>query len=421
VNGSVLLPDILPGTSAPGVDKPYDFTVLSPRLGITYALDENRKTLARASYSSFASQLSAAQAGFVSAIQYSYIYYYAVDRNGNQTAERSEILFNLGNAGYVGFDPANPTAVSSVNQVDPDIGSPRAHELMFGMDRELMPNFSLSGTFTWRRYNDVFWRPLIGVTSADYHQTGTLTGNAEPIGSFSVPFYALNDEAVPPGGGREETNRAGYHQQFMGFEISATKRMSNRWMARLGFSTNNHVESFDDPSVAIEDPTPRVTTAAVWAHQDGGQVVRVTTGSGKSGIYMILPKYQFIANGLWQGREPGDAAGLRPVVQSEQRPDRRPAWRAKEDSPHPRGCRRFPAADGHVVRLPHRESVHAAAREPDLRPGHLQPGQRGHCAGEGIRQAADLLQHGPRDHESAHPAAGFESQLLNRRTQIALD
>jgi hypothetical protein len=301
VNGSVLLPDILPGTSAPGVDKPYDFTVLSPRLGITYALDENRKTLARASYSSFASQLSAAQAGFVSAIQYSYIYYYAVDQNGNNSAERSEILFNLGNAGYVGFDPANPTAVSSVNQIDPDIGSPRAHELMFGMDRELMPNFSLSGTFTWRRYNDVFWRPLIGVTSADYHQTGTLTGNAEPIGSFSVPFYALNDDAVPPGGGREETNRAGYHQQFMGFEISATKRMSNRWMARLGFSTNNHVEKFDDPSVAIEDPTPRVTTTAVWAHQDGGQVVRVTTGSGKSGIYMILPKYQFIANGLWQG------------------------------------------------------------------------------------------------------------------------
>jgi Carboxypeptidase regulatory-like domain/TonB-dependent Receptor Plug Domain len=301
VAGSNLLPDILPGTSAPGVDKPYDFTVVSPRLGVTYALDENRKTLARASYSSFASQLGAAQAGFVSAIQYSYIYYYAVDSNGNQVAERNEILFNLGNAGYVGFDPANPTAVSSVNRVDPDIGSPRAHEVMFGIDRELMPNFSLSGTFTWRRYNDVFWRQLIGVTAADYHQTGTLEGNVDPVGSFSVPFYALNDSAVPPGGGREENNRPGYHQRYMGFEISATKRMSNRWMARFGFSTNDHNEYFDDASVAIEDPTPRVTNTAVWAQHSGGEVVRVTTGSGKSGIYMITPKYQFIANGLWQG------------------------------------------------------------------------------------------------------------------------
>jgi hypothetical protein len=301
VGGSPLLPDILPGTSAPGVDKAYDFTTVSPRLGVTYALDESRKTLARASYSSFASQLAANQASFVSAIQYSYIYYYAVDRNGNNVAERNEILFNLGNAGYVGFDPANPTAASSVNQVDPDIHSPRTHELMFGIDRELMPNFGLSGTFTWRRYNDVLWRPLIGVTSADYRQTGTLTGNAEPIGSFSIPFYALNASAVPPGGGREENNRPGYHQRYMGFEISATKRMSNRWMARFGFSTNDHNEYFDDAAVSVEDPTPRVTTTTVWAQHDGGEVVRVTGGSGKSGIYMVLPKYQFIANGLWQG------------------------------------------------------------------------------------------------------------------------
>ena len=27
----------------------------------------------------------------------------------------------------------------------------------------------------------------------------------------------------------------------------------------------------------------------------------MSTGSGKSSIYMITPKYQFIANGLWQG------------------------------------------------------------------------------------------------------------------------
>jgi hypothetical protein len=301
VEGSALVPDELPGTSAPAVSKPYDFTTVSPRVGITYALDESRKTLARASYSSFASQLAGNQAGFISAIQYSYAYFYAVDTNGNNVAERNELVSDM--VGYVGFDPADPTAVTSVNQVDPDIKSPRTHELMFGLDRELMPNFSLSGTFTWRRYNDVLWPSgqLIGVTAADYTQTGTLTGNADPIGNFSVPFYALNDDAVPPGGGRLSRNRPGYHQSFTGFEISATKRMSNRWMARLGFSTNNHTEHFDDPSVAIEDPTPRVTSTAVWANQDGGQVVTVTTGSGKSNIYMIQPRYQFIANGMWQG------------------------------------------------------------------------------------------------------------------------
>ena len=116
---------------------------------------------------------------FVSAIQYSYAYFYAVDTNGNNVAERSELVSDM--VGYVGFDPADPTAATSVNQVDPDIKSPRTHELMFGLDRELMPNFSLSGTFTWRKYNDLLWPSgqLIGVTASDYTQTGTLTGNAD--------------------------------------------------------------------------------------------------------------------------------------------------------------------------------------------------------------------------------------------------
>ncbi|MGH9200616.1 MAG: hypothetical protein ACRD2A_05210, partial [Vicinamibacterales bacterium] len=279
-----------------GVKNPYDFTTVTPRFGVTYALTESRKTLARASYSTFASQLGAAHAAFVSAIQYSYIYYYAVDSNGNQTAERGEILFNLGNAGYVGFDPANPTAASSINVVR-DPHSPRTHELLFGLDHELMANFGVSGTFTWRRYNDVLWTPRIDVRRDDYVQTGTLTGNAEPVGSFSVPFYAIRASAIPPGGGRESTNRESYHQRFLGFELSATKRMSNRWMARLGFSTNDHREYFDDPNLSIEDPTPTPANPL----KEGGLVVRQTTGSGKSGIFMILPKYQFIANGLWQG------------------------------------------------------------------------------------------------------------------------
>jgi len=76
----------------------------------------------------------------------------------------------------------------------------------------------------------------------------------------------------------------------------ATKRLSNRWMARLGFSTNDHREYFDNPDTAIQDPTPGTSTPLV----DGGLVVRASGGSGKSGIYQLLPKYQFIANGLYQ-------------------------------------------------------------------------------------------------------------------------
>jgi hypothetical protein len=95
-----------------------------------------------------------------------------------------------------------------------------------------------------------------------------------------TPVCALKAAAVPVGGGETETNRQGYHQRYLGFEFSATKRMSNHWMARFGFSTNDWREYFDDPSVSIIDPTkapaPAITQARQFAGPqiDGGLVVR---------------------------------------------------------------------------------------------------------------------------------------------------
>ena len=294
VPGSPVLPSLLPPLTATPADDVVVWNAIAPRLGVSYAIDERRKTVARASYSMFASQLNATQASTISAVQYSAIYYIALDANGNRNADPGEIRFDLGHLGYYGFDPLNPTRLTTINQIG-DYKTPKTHEVMFGVDHELMPNFGVSGTFTFRHFNQFNWTPLIGVTSADYTQTGTLTGNAEPIGAFSVPFYAIDPAAVPPGGGRSYEARQDYHQRFVGLEISAVKRLSNRWMGRFGFSTNSHKEYFGSPS-AIEDPTPTPASPNI----DGGAVVTESGGSGKSDIFMVLPQYQFIANGMYQ-------------------------------------------------------------------------------------------------------------------------
>jgi len=287
---------LLPSIKAPGVDNVYKYDSLTPRLGFTYALDANRKTLVRASYSVFASQLGAADSNFINPVSYSYIYYLAVDRNGDGIAQISEILFDAGLQGYYGIDPNNPTKVQSSNRVG-DVKPQRTQEIIFGIDRELMPNFGLSASFTYRYIDRLRWSPLIGIRRADYVQTGSLSGSEPETGAFNVPYYAIPAAKVPPGGGRESVNRDGYHQRYLGLEISATKRLANRWMARFGFSTNSHKEYFDDPDKAISDPTPGPTSPL----KDGGDVIVQTAGSGKSQIYLILPRYQFIANGLYQG------------------------------------------------------------------------------------------------------------------------
>jgi hypothetical protein len=180
---------------------------------------------------------------------------------------------------------------------------PVTHEFLVGVDKEFAPDFAISAAFTYRRIEDLLWTPLIGATRASYSQTSTLTGNAPEIGSFSVPLYALSPSALPPGGGKLSANRPGYHQRYTGLELSLTKRLSNRWMARAGFSANSWREYFDDPAVAILDPTraPAPSSSFPFAgpQVDGGLVVRQSTGSGKSGIYMVAPAYQIVANGTY--------------------------------------------------------------------------------------------------------------------------
>ena len=297
VPASKALPLIMPALTATPLKNAITWNSVTPRLGLTYALDENRKTVARASYAIFASQIGSGEAGIVSTIQYSGIFYYAIDTNGNRAADVNELLLGLGNLGYYGFDPANPTKQTTNNKIG-DYTTPRSHELMFGLDRELMTNFGLSATLTYRNYDRFNWRAgsLIGVNSSNYTQTGTLTGSTDPIGTFSTPFYALQASKVPAGGGRSYEERKGYSQRYLGFEASAVKRLSNKWMARFGFSTNSHREYFDGPD-ALDDPTP----APGAPRKDGGLVVTQSAGSGKSNIYMVLPRYQFIANGMYQG------------------------------------------------------------------------------------------------------------------------
>jgi carboxypeptidase family protein/TonB-dependent receptor-like protein len=298
---------LLPAISAPAVDGVYKWNSVTPRVGINYAVDRSRRTLVRASYAMFASQLPGSQAAFVSPIQYSYAYYNAVDRNGDGVAQLTEILFSQGLQGFSGFDPTNPARLSTVNKVDPNVKAPMTHEILFGADRQIGSSLGLSATFTYRRMTDLLWQPLTGVRPSDYVSTGTLTGTIAEVGPFSAPLYALKASAVPAGGGQTSTNRPGYHQRFLGIEASATKRLSQRWSARFGFSTNDWREYFDDPSVAIVDPTkaPAPSTPAsrpfAGPQIDGGVVVRRSTGSGKSNIFLVPPSYQFIANGTYQG------------------------------------------------------------------------------------------------------------------------
>jgi hypothetical protein len=300
--GNPILPTLLPDLTSTARKDEITASAPTPRIGVSYALDDARRTIARASYGMFVSQLNATSASFMSTTTYRGVYFYdVVDLNGNRVVDPAEIagrgcdnaIANAGQCNWYGFDVASPGEAGTPIHSVGDFSTPKTHEFLLGLDRELMPNFGVSGTFTYRSFVDFNWRNN-GVVGTDYVQGDTLTGTHPAIGSYSVPIYVAT--RVPANRAATEfRTRPDYSQRYLGFELAATKRLSNRWMARFGFSTNDHREYFDSPA-GMTDPTPTPTNP----NKDGGLVVRQSGGSGKSGIFQVLPRYQFIATGLYQ-------------------------------------------------------------------------------------------------------------------------
>lgn len=293
VPAATTFPSLLPSITASPVSDAIAWNSFAPRIGATWALGAERRTVVRAAYSMFASQLGATAASFISPIQAASITFPAFDSNGNKLADPGELDTST-IAGFSGFDPANPSRATTVNQIG-SYTTPITHEVVLGADHELWPHFGVGGAVTYRRMTHFDWTPLTGVTAADYVQTGIVSGNVAPIGSFAVPVYALLASAQPAGNGETYEQRPGYHQRYIGLELNAVKRLSDRWMARFGFSTNDHREYFDG-TAGIQDPTPSPGSP----NMSGGLVLTETAGSGKSNIFMVLPQYQFILTGLYQ-------------------------------------------------------------------------------------------------------------------------
>jgi len=73
-----------------------------------------------------------------------------------------------------------------------------------------------------------------------------LTGTLPDGTPYSVSTYIANQARVTAGGnGFLLTNWNGFSTDYHGLELTAVKRLSNRWMARAGFAFNNAREHYE--------------------------------------------------------------------------------------------------------------------------------------------------------------------------------
>jgi hypothetical protein len=295
-------PELLPELKYDGSGQGVDWKDLSPRVSFTYALDDARKTLVRASFARYASLLAFSDAtvdnpiGGVGALQYGWS-----DRNGDGFVQRDEV--NV--AGGLTQPPLN-AALETVNKIDPNYNAPNDTEFILGFDREVAPNFAVGVSGTWRRTSDSIWFPYLGVDNSGWVQLPTVTENGYSISPFDLTPDNLA-KAEANGFGQQLTNRPGYYRQFKGVELTAQKRLAGKWMARAAFSYNDWTEHFDGKD-GIQNPTPVLydtygnslfgQTVITDSNTNGSQIAYFTLGSGKT--YWVNAKWQTNVSALYQ-------------------------------------------------------------------------------------------------------------------------
>ena len=261
-----LFPQILPGGTFAGDTRWLQWTSVSPRLGATYAFGPNKKTVAKASYARYADQLGAGAIGPQNPFYYiGVLWYYWDDLNHNGKFELNEKTdFDI--AQHV--NPANLGAGEvSTGRLDYGMKAPRTNEYTLGVEQEIGSQFAVGANYTYRKRTNILWTVYEKhqgqgdlYTPADYVRvSGTfasINGTLPNGQAYSIPNYRLGPGVIRPLF-TVTTNRPDYYVDYHGLELTATKRMQNRWMMRANVTLsdwNQHLQS--DAAIENGDPTP---------------------------------------------------------------------------------------------------------------------------------------------------------------------
>ena len=320
VPSSPLVPTILPGVSFAGADPGIVFHNFSPRLGFTYDVQGNGKTLARANYATYWGQVGdggiSSQINPVTAVTVRYAW---LDANHDTVVQPGEIydsanvpLLNGGSPAKFlnetgNWDPANPGSPTTKNTIDPALKNDRTDEIILGLDHEIGAGFAVGGNYIWRRYVNCFsaacpgWAPLNGVaTDGSSYSAVSYTAPAStcPAGATcpTLTYYQPNAQL---GTISTETNIQNFNRTFNGLELTARKRMSNHWLMNSSFSYNSTIVNYGPGSFTGNGTGGSPGDPTNIAQRNGFQYDYLTAGSGIGNVY-VNAKWLYKLSGLVQ-------------------------------------------------------------------------------------------------------------------------
>ena len=300
VPGNPIVPDILMDTTYPGDDRKLTWETVMPKVSAAWSIGEGRQTVLRAAYNRYADQLGTSEAGANNPFyDYQILYYYWEDGNGDRRVQRGEIDFDSGIYYAVGIDPDNLSAgAPSVGRVDYDNHDPTTtDEILLGIEREVVPGWVVGATYSHRERDNFIWNQFEKTrgagdfySMADYELGGNVSAIMPDGESITVPYYKLRSGVDRPLY-YVTRNRPDYQQIYDGVEITAQRRMSNRWSLRGQVSFGDWTQ--DVGPDGVQDPSPLLSGDGCYTC-DGSAVA---SSSGSDGY--INAEWSYSLSGIY--------------------------------------------------------------------------------------------------------------------------
>ena len=291
--GSSLIPNLIPDISYPGSDNVLETTDFMPRLGVTYDLFGDGKTIIRGNFSMYGDQIAPWYAGYENPLGWREVRYLWDDLDGNGLPSTNE----LGEMTYwYGVNPYGQTSSESPYTVDTDqLGT--TWEGILGVEHEVMPQLAVAATYVYRKFTNFNWLVDDNWVNDPYTLVGSVTQNGYTAEYYEPTMYAAGTSTY--------CQRPDYSRVYQGIEVQATKRLADKWMASLSFSYGD-TKQYYDSDAAYTDPSdiqyldgysfaPTANTGKSDVFFNSRWAVKLT------GLYQL--PYEINVSGYWSLRE----------------------------------------------------------------------------------------------------------------------
>ncbi len=295
--------DIVGAFEFPGNDPGISFNDFSPRLGATYDITGDGKTIVRGNFAHYYDGWNPA---YTRTFNPTFVYNGAIitynNLNGDRTITPDE--FTSAPSFYGGLVPGgfDLNAFNNLKKIDPDFKNSNSWEYLVGFERQVATDLSVSATYTHRDYRDTTVIVPFGISSADYAPAGVFERNTV-LGNFSVPYFTF---AGVDDGDIVLSNANDYKTSYNGVDLAVRKRMSNNFMLNAGLTLQRQNANYDGGDSTAFYIGDGGLTGQVYPFDptnlpflNDHPYAFAPGGSGKSGVYPYS-EWQLKLSGVYQ-------------------------------------------------------------------------------------------------------------------------